>query len=114
MDYAHAADVTRHVSWQAFIQNKCGKRLILLTTKADNAYTDFTFTESDILLLGRESAGVPPEIHDMVDHRLLIPMTEGMRSINVALSASMVLGEALRQTDGFPTHSPSFDKTVTS
>lgn len=102
MDYAAAADVTRHASWQEFTKHKSGKRLILLSTKADTAYTDFTFTESDILLVGRESAGVPDAIHDTADHRLLIPMTEGLRSINVALSAAMVLGEALRQTAGFP------------
>ncbi|WP_367281176.1 tRNA (cytidine(34)-2'-O)-methyltransferase [Sneathiella sp.] len=109
MDYADAADVTRHISWQEFATHKNGKRLILLTTKADTAYTDFTFTESDILLLGRESAGVPQEVHDLADHRLIIPMTEGMRSINIALSAAMVLGEALRQTAGFPKPSTSFE-----
>lgn len=102
MDYADAADVTRHVSWQEFMTHTSDNRLVLLTTKADIAYTGFTFTESDILLLGRESAGVPEEIHDAVDHRLLIPMAEGMRSINIALSAAMVLGEALRQTASFP------------
>ena len=106
MDYSAAADVTRHVSWQEFARHKSGKRLILLSTKADTAYTDFTFTESDILLVGRESAGVPDAIHDAADHRVLIPMAKGLRSINVALSAAMVLGEALRQTADFPNTSP--------
>lgn len=112
MDYAHAADVTRHVSWQAFIEKKTDKRLILLTTRATTAYTDFTFTESDILLLGRESAGVPDDVHERVDERVVIPMTEGLRSINVALSAAMVIGEALRQTAGFPRPETSFENTV--
>ncbi len=112
MDYADAVDVTRHVSWQEFAKQKNGKRLILLSTKADTAYTDFTFTESDILLLGRESAGVPDAVHIAADHRVLIPMSEGMRSINIALSAAMVLGEALRQTASFPKLSTSFENTV--
>ena len=109
MDYAHAADVTRHISWSKFSSAHPENRLILLTTRADFAYTDFTFKESDILLLGRESAGVPEDVHKAADHQILIPMTQGMRSINVALSAAMVLGEALRQTNSFPktTHSSS-------
>lgn len=102
MDYGKAAEVTRHVSFQAFHKSIAGKRLVLLTTRADAPYTDFTFTESDILMLGRESAGVPDDIHAIADHRLIIPMVPDMRSINVAVSAAMVLGEALRQTAGFP------------
>ena len=102
MDYAGAADVTRHASWEKFASAMTRNRLILLSTKAAKPYTDFSFQESDILLLGRESAGVPEEVHAAADHRILIPMAAGMRSINVAVAAAMVLGEALRQTDTFP------------
>lgn len=112
MDYGATVDVTRHVSWQEFCKKTTGKRLILLTTRAETPYTEFTFTESDILLLGRESAGAPPEVHDAADSRLLIPMSAGMRSINVAISAAMVLGEALRQTKSFPKPHP-VDRPVT-
>ena len=77
-------------------------RLVLLTTKAAQPYTDFAFAPGDTLLVGRESAGVPDEVHDAADARLLIPMRPGMRSLNVAQAAAMVLGEALRQTALFP------------
>ncbi len=76
--------------------------MLLLTTQAARAYTDFAFDPADTLLLGRESAGVPPPVHAAADARLLIPMRPGMRSINVAQAAAMVLGEALRQTGLFP------------
>ncbi|MCF8468119.1 MAG: tRNA (cytidine(34)-2'-O)-methyltransferase [Sneathiella sp.] len=102
MDYAGAVDVTRHVSWEKFASTMAGNRVILLSTKAAVPYTDFSFEESDILLLGRESAGVSEEIHAAADYRILIPMAAGMRSINVAVAAAMVLGEALRQTSTFP------------
>lgn len=111
MDYAEAADVTRHVSWQEFTRNRPAGRLILLTTSAETTYTDFTFQESDTLLLGRESAGVPETVHSAVDQRLCIPMAPNMRSINVALSAAMVLGEALRQTGHFSNPYPSVEST---
>ena len=78
------------------------RRLILLTTKSAKAYTGCAFRDTDILLMGRESAGVPDAVHALADERVTIPMVEGMRSINVAVSAGMVLGEALRQTDSFP------------
>lgn len=100
MDYLEMAEVVRHDSWGAF--RPAGGRLVLLTTKAAQAYTDFVFQPSDTLLLGRESAGVPDAVHAAADARLLIPMRPGARSVNVALAAAMVLGEALRQTDGFP------------
>ena len=77
-------------------------RIVLLTTHASEPYTDFKFLPNDIILMGRESAGVPPEVHATADARLLIPMNEHARSINVAVSAVMVIGEALRQTDLFP------------
>jgi tRNA (cytidine/uridine-2'-O-)-methyltransferase len=99
MDYLEMASVTRHASWGAF---RPSGRLVLLTTKADHAYTSFAFAQDDVILLGRESAGVPEEVHDAAHARLRIPLKQGLRSINVAQAAAMVLGEALRQTDGFP------------
>ena len=79
-----------------------GSRLVLLTTHAETAYTRFAFRAGDTLLLGRESAGVPQAVHDLADARLRIPMQAGLRSLNVAVAAAMVLGEALRQTDALP------------
>lgn len=103
MDYLEMAAMQRHDSWGAFrldLDQRQG-RLILLTTKAAIAYTAFRFQPGDTLMLGRESAGVPDEVHDRADARLIIPMLAGRRSLNVALSAAMVLGEGLRQLDGF-------------
>ncbi|MXN63316.1 tRNA methyltransferase [Stappia sp. GBMRC 2046] len=104
MDYLERAALTRHVSFAAFEDWRKGeaRRLVLLSTRAAEPYTAFSFESSDILLLGRESAGVPDAVHDAADARLLIPMAEGMRSLNVAISGAMVLGEALRQTKAFP------------
>ena len=101
MDYLQNADIRRHESWSQFRQ-VTPSRLLLLTTKGDCAYTDFAFDSGDVLLLGRESAGVPQTVHDAVDARLVIPLRPGLRSLNVAQAAAMVLGEALRQTGGFP------------
>lgn len=104
MDYLDMAVMRRHDSWPAFcldLDQRQG-RLILLTTKAAMAYTSFRFQAGDTLLLGRESAGVPAGVHDRADARLCIPMLAGRRSLNVALAAAMVLGEALRQLNGFP------------
>lgn len=100
MDYLAAVTLTRHVSWNRFEdwRNETGRRLILASTKAAGLYTDFAYRPDDILLFGRESAGVPDHVHDIADGRVLIPMVEGQRSINVALSAAMICGEALRQT----------------
>lgn len=100
MDYLAQADVTRHASWQAFCETRTG-RLVLLTTKGDQAYTDFTFQDTDTLLLGRESAGAPDDVHAAAAARLIIPMTGAARSLNIAVAGAMVLGEALRQTGGF-------------
>lgn len=97
MDYLERATIDRHDSWGKFLEEKPEGRLVLLTTKAAEPYTDFAFKESDILLLGRESAGVPDEVHERADARVLVPMAEGARSLNVALAGAMVLGEALRQ-----------------
>jgi tRNA (cytidine/uridine-2'-O-)-methyltransferase len=102
MDYLEQVSVTRHPSWQAYRGQLTG-RLILLTTKAERPYQEFEFQIGDNLLLGRESAGVPGEVHAAADERLRIPMRPALRSINVALAASMVVGEAMRQTNGFPT-----------
>jgi len=100
MDYATATDLIRHKSWDRFLQNYRGKRrIILMTTKAETAYTKFSFEEGDILLAGSESAGAPPEVHETADHRLTIPMREGLRSLNIVNAAAMILGEALRQTE---------------
>ncbi len=101
MDYRAGLDLTRHVDWAAFENSHGGARRVLLTTQATDIYTDFAFKPTDILLLGRESAGVPTEVHEAVTARVCIPMAPGMRSLNVAVAASMVLGEALRQTGGF-------------
>jgi tRNA (cytidine/uridine-2'-O-)-methyltransferase len=101
MDYLEMAAVTRHVSWEAFGAALTG-RLVLLTSKGSDPYTGFMFQPEDTLLLGRESAGVPEEVHAAVDARLRIPLRPDLRSLNVALAGAMVLGEALRQTKGFP------------
>jgi tRNA (cytidine/uridine-2'-O-)-methyltransferase len=101
MDYRAGVDLTRHDSWETFRKSR-GGRVLLLTTKAGRPYTDFGFAPGDTLLVGRESAGVPEAVHDQVEARLLIPMRPGMRSLNVAQAAAMVVGEALRQMEGFP------------
>lgn len=101
LDYLEAVDLSRHESWAAFERARHG-RLVLLTTRAERSYLDFAFDPGDVILLGRESAGVPASVHAGAAARLKIPMCHGQRSINVALAASMVLGEALRQTKGFP------------
>ncbi|WP_422037352.1 tRNA (cytidine(34)-2'-O)-methyltransferase [Roseibium sp.] len=104
MDYLERASMRRHRSFADFelFRLTQNRRLILLTTKSDRNYTDFEFQADDILVMGRESTGAPQSVHDLVDARLTIPMAEGMRSINVAISAGMALGEALRQTNTFP------------
>ena len=106
MDYLKSADICRHPSWARFHQDFTAQpgphRLVLLTTKADMAYCHFRFAPGDTLLVGRESAGVPQEVHGAADARLLIPLRPGLRSLNVAQAAAMVLGEALRQTALFP------------
>jgi tRNA (cytidine/uridine-2'-O-)-methyltransferase len=107
MDYLELLDLRRHRSWAAFLE-QCppGHRLILLTTRASLPYDRFVFEPDDILLLGRESAGVPDEVHAAADWRLRIPLRAGARSLNVALAAAMVLGEALRQTRHWPEGTP--------
>lgn len=104
MDYLAHVRLTRHLTWADFEawRRDRGARLVLMTTKGASPYTSHVFRQSDILLLGRESAGVPDEVHAAADQRLLVPMAAGLRSLNVATAAAMVLGEALRQTKAFP------------
>ena len=107
LDYLDKVNITRHVSWRSYSTlrnsgNMRAGRLLLLTTSGGDRYVDFDYHASDTLLLGRETAGVPAEVHSAVDARLRIPMKAGQRSLNVAVAAAMVLGEALRQTDLWP------------
>src|SRR5690606_2186019 len=104
MDYLERATMLRHISWSAFEawREQCGRRLILLSTRGSVRYIDFEFRSDDLLLLGRESAGVPDEVHAAADAARPLPLAEGLRSLNVAVAAGMVLGEALRQTTSFP------------
>ncbi len=102
MDYAEGAEVYRHDSWEAFLPQLQG-RLLLATTKGNEPYAGFTFQPDDVILLGREQAGVPDTVHDRADARLFIPMAPGARSLNIAVAGAMILGEALRQTSGFAT-----------
>ena len=97
MDYIDHLDLTRHRSWEDFAAQIGARRMVLLTTKGAVAYTDFVFQPDDILLVGRESAGVPEPVHDRADARIIIPIQPPLRSLNVAISAAMALGEALRQ-----------------
>ncbi|QFU17299.1 tRNA (cytidine(34)-2'-O)-methyltransferase [Microvirga thermotolerans] len=109
MDYLDRVTIARHVSWRAFEEwrreNRTaggGPRLVLATTKGAISYVDFAFRPDDIVLVGRESAGVPDEVHAAADARIVVPMQPGLRSLNVAVTAAMILGEALRQTGSFP------------
>lgn len=106
LDYLDKVTIHRHASWDAFLESRKGDtnagRLVLLSTKSEILYTDFAFRENDTLLLGRESKGAPSAIHELADARVKVPMQSGVRSLNVALAAAMVAGEALRQTAGLP------------
>ncbi len=103
MDYLELAEFVRHDSWEAYLERRGeGGRLVLLTTRAARPHTDFSFAAGDTLLLGRESAGVPAEVHAAAAARLRVPLVAGARSLNVAIAAAMVVGEALRQCDTFP------------
>lgn len=106
MDYLDMVRYRRHHSWEHFLQYRAEHpeeygRIVLLTTHANEPYYNFEFRPNDIILMGRESAGVPEEVHQTADARLLIPMNHNARSINVAVSAVMVV-ECLRQVNGFP------------
>jgi tRNA (cytidine/uridine-2'-O-)-methyltransferase len=104
LDYLDALEVTRHPSWRAFEAFRAERRLrlVLATTKAATPYTEFAFEATDVVLVGRESAGVPDEVHAAADARIVVPMRPGLRSLNVAVAAALILGEALRQTGAFP------------
>jgi tRNA (cytidine/uridine-2'-O-)-methyltransferase len=106
MDYLGKADYIRHADWRSFVeardQGTVPGRLVLLTTKGAEPYCDFEFRPDDILMLGSESKGVPDQVHNYVDARVVIPMQPEMRSLNVAMATAMTLGEALRQTNSFP------------
>ena len=100
MDYLEQVSITRHASWEAFEtwRRQAGLRVVLFTTRASKPYLDHEFRAGDILLFGRESAGVPEKVHAAADARLMVPMRPGLRSINVAMTCAMAVGEALRQT----------------
>ena len=108
LDYAAIAQVKRHAGWEAFRgdQARAG-RLVLFTTKGATPFHDFEFAADDILLFGRESAGVPDDVHAAADARLLIPLAPGARSLNLVTAATLALGEGLRQIKAFP----SFERT---
>ena len=101
MDYIDHIDYKRHLDWEHFLKwlQKNKFRLILMTTKTNQSFYKFQFHSSDILLFGRESAGAPDNVHEIVDHRLTIPMKAGVRSINLSSSVALVIGEGLRQTN---------------
>lgn len=99
MDYAEIAEICHHDHWAAFREARAGARLVLLTTQSAVPYWDFAFSPGDVLLFGRESAGVPEEIHGAADARLTIPIRPPARSLNVAVSAGIVAAEALRQCE---------------
>src|SRR6266536_1377553 len=100
MDYLDQVEIVRHASWEAFEAWRIGAdaRLILFTTRARRSYLEHTFRRGDVLLFGRETSGVPGKVHAWADARLVIPMREGLRSLNVAMAAAMAVGEAIRQT----------------
>lgn len=101
MDYVDHARVTRHASWNAFRQ-KLGGRLVLLTTAGGVRLDRFSFLPGDVIMMGRESAGVPPEVAADADVAVRIPMVPGLRSLNVALAATLAVGEGLRQLQAYP------------
>jgi tRNA (cytidine/uridine-2'-O-)-methyltransferase len=109
LDYLDHVAITRHISWRAFSEGLRGgaPRLILATTRGALPFSDLAYRPDDVLVVGRESAGVPDEVHAAADARVVIPMRPGLRSLNVAVSAAMILGEMLRQTHAFP---PAPDK----
>ncbi len=101
MDYIDRLDLVRHTSWDAF-RRVPGGRLVLLTTAGDISHAEFIFSSDDRIIVGRESAGVPPEVHDAAEARIRIPMRPGIRTMNVAQAAAIGVAEALRQTGQLP------------
>lgn len=102
MDYLAHAEIARHASWEAFLESRGAARLVLLTTRGATPLPEFAFSAADVLLLGRESAGVPDEVHAAADARVVVPIRAVARSLNVAQTAAIALAEGLRQTHGFP------------
>jgi tRNA (cytidine/uridine-2'-O-)-methyltransferase len=104
LDYLEHVEIVRYLDWATFdaARRVTNTRLILATTHGAIAHTAATFRSTDTLLLGRESAGVPPNVHDAADLRVRIPIAAGLRSLNIAVAAAMIVGEGLRQTNGFP------------
>ena len=102
MDYIDHVEVVRHSRFDAFRATIASSRLVLFTTKASQSAYDFRFQSDDILLFGKESAGVPETVHDVSDARVRIPLRAEVRSFNLAMTAALALGEALRQTNGLP------------
>ena len=102
LDYAAQATLSRHASWADYLAARAPGRLLLLTTQGEAPYHRFAYRPDDTLLLGRETAGAPPAVHAAADARIRVPLRPGLRSLNVALAAAIVLGEALRQTGGLP------------
>lgn len=102
LDYLNAVAIVRHLDWNGFEtwRQDAKARLLLFTTAATGSYLNFSYRDGDVLMFGRESAGVSDAVHQAADARLLIPMRPGLRSLNVAVSAAMAAGEALRQTGG--------------
>ena len=100
MDYLDQVEIVRHASWDAFETWRAGAaaRLILFTTRARRSYLEHTFRRGEVLLFGRETSGVPEKVHAAADARVVIPIREGLRSLNVAMAAAMAVGEAMRQT----------------
>jgi tRNA (cytidine/uridine-2'-O-)-methyltransferase len=102
MDYLGHVDLVRHASWSAFLAARGTGRLVLLTTRGEISHVDAIYAPDDTIMVGRETAGVPESVHEIVDLAVRIPMRHGLRSLNVAMSATLVLGEALRQTQLWP------------
>jgi tRNA (cytidine/uridine-2'-O-)-methyltransferase len=104
MDYLDQVEIVRHADWDAFEtwRAHAAARLIVFTTRSRRSYLEHAFQRGDVLLFGRETSGVPEKVHAAADARLLIPMREGLRSLNVAMAAAMAVGEAIRQTQAQP------------
>ncbi|VAW12535.1 tRNA (cytidine(34)-2'-O)-methyltransferase [hydrothermal vent metagenome] len=113
LDYIGAAALQQHIDWPDFEtwRRQNNRRLVLATTRGATPYTKFAFSPTDVLLLGRETAGVPDRVHDAAAARLAVPMVAGMRSLNVAVAGAMIIAEALRQTDRFPVQAKIHQKS---
>ena len=102
MDYVEHAQIRRHADWSAFLETLDGARIVLMSSKASTPLPKFHFLPNDIILMGSESSGAPPEVHARADARVYIPMAIGFRSLNISVSAGIAVAEGLRQTQQFP------------